>query len=237
MDLSIIIPVLNEEKKIANDILSASHFLIQSGIKSEIIVVDDGSKDNTSRVAIQADISSEVSLKIIRYEYHRGKGYAVRMGMIDAKGDYVMFMDSGSNVPLSYILTGLNMIKSGQCHIAMGSRRLPGSKIRKNLVWYRRLSSLLFRFVVKRYLRLPGYLTDTQCGFKLYNGEIGRDLYTDCVTEGFSFDLEIILRAQKAGYIMKEFPVEWSCDRDSRLSVLAFTEIISELMRIKKLLR
>ena len=237
MDLSIIIPVLNEEKKIAHDILSASHFLIQSGLKSEIIVVDDGSNDNTSRVAIQADIPSQVSLKIIRYEYHRGKGYAVRMGMIDAKGDFVMFMDSGSNVPLSYILTGLNMIKSGQCHIAMGSRRLPGSKIRKNLVWYRRLSSLMFRFVVKRYLRLPEYLTDTQCGFKIYNGEIGRDLYTDCLTEGFSFDLEIILRAQKAGYIMKEFPVEWSCDRDSRLSVFSFTEIISELMRIKKLLR
>jgi len=237
MDLSIIIPVLNEEKKISHDILSASHFLIQSGLKSEIIVVDDGSKDNTSRVAIQTDVPPGVSLKIIRYEYHRGKGYAVRMGMIDSKGDFIMFMDSGGNVPLSYILTGLNMIKSGQCHVAMGSRRLPDSKIRKQLVWYRRLSSVLFRFVVKRYLSIPDFLTDTQCGFKLYNGEIGRDLYTDCLTEGFSFDLEIILRAQKAGYVMKEFPVEWSCDRDSRLSVLSFKEIISELRRIKKLLR
>ena len=207
MDLSIIIPALNEEKKISHDILSAGNFLIQSGIKGEIIVVDDGSTDNTSRVAIQTDIPDAVSLKIIRYEYHRGKGYAVKMGMIDSKGDFVMFMDSGGNVPLSYILTGMNMIKDDRCHIAMGSRRLTGSKIRKELIWYRRLSSFIFRIAVRRYLNIPYYLTDTQCGFKIYNGEIARDLYNECLTEGFTFDLEIILRAQKAGYIMQEFPI------------------------------
>ena len=237
MNLSIIIPALNEEKKISEDILAASNFLIQSGIRGEIIVVDDGSKDNTSRLAIQTDVPAEVSLKIIRYEYHRGKGYAVRMGMVDTKGDFIMFMDSGNNVPLSYILTALSMIKSGQCHIAMGSRRLPGSRIRKQLVWYRRLSSLFFRIVVRHYLSLPDYLTDTQCGFKVYNGEVGRELYSDCLTAGFAFDLEIILRAQKSGYIMKEFPIEWTCDRDSRLSMLSFPTIISELRRLKKLLR
>jgi dolichyl-phosphate beta-glucosyltransferase len=237
MDLSIIIPALNEEKKIAHDILAASRFLIQSELKGEIIIIDDGSTDYTSRVAIQCDVPNEVSLKIIRYEYHRGKGYAVRMGIIDSKGYIVMFMDCGGNVPLSYILTGMDLIVNSNCHIAMGSRHLPGSKIRKPLVWYRQLSSLLFRNLVKHYLKLPGQLTDTQCGFKLYNGDIARDLYENCLTEGFSFDLEIILRAQKAGYIMKEFPIEWSCDRDSRLSVFSTGKIFSELRRIKKMLR
>ncbi|MEJ2441466.1 MAG: S1 RNA-binding domain-containing protein, partial [Patescibacteria group bacterium] len=86
----------------------------------EVIIVDDGSKDDTSRVAIQCNVPDPISLKIIRYEYHRGKGHAVRMGIADSKGDFVMFMDSGNNVPLYYITTGLNLIKSGKCHIAMG---------------------------------------------------------------------------------------------------------------------
>jgi len=237
MDLSIIIPALNEEKKIANDILAISNYFVDAGMSGEIIIVDDGSKDDTSRVAIQCNVPDSVSLKIVRYEYHQGKGHAVRVGIDDSKGDFVMFMDSGNNVPLYYITTGLNLIKSGKCHIAMGSRKLPESKIRKNLVWYRRITSMIFRKIVRMYFNIPKNLTDTQCGFKIYNGEIARELYQDSLSEGFAFDLEIILRAKSAGYKMVEFPIEWSCDRDSRLSVFSSGKIFGELRRIKKLLR
>jgi dolichyl-phosphate beta-glucosyltransferase len=236
MDISIIIPVLNEEKKIANDILATSAFLVDAELSGEIIIVDDGSTDASSRVAIQCDVPESVSLKIIRYEYHRGKGHAVRMGITDSRGDYVMFMDSGGNVPLYYISSGLELITNGHCHIAMGSRKLPQSNIRKNLVWYRRITSKIFALLVRYYFDLPENLTDTQCGFKLYNGEIARELYGDSLSDGFTFDLEIILRAKSAGYKMLEFPIEWSCDRDSRLSLFSTGKIFRELKRIKKLL-
>ncbi len=236
MDLSIIIPVFNEEKKIPHDIKLVSDFLVHSGIIGEIIIVDDGSTDATSRVAIQCKIPDPVSLKIVRYEFHRGKGYAVRMGINDSRGEYVMFMDCGGNVPLSYIHDGLGLIMKNQCDIAIGSRRLPESTIHKKLVWYRRLTSLLFRKLSKIYLKIPKSLTDTQCGFKLYKGEVARELYADCVVDGFAFDLEVILRARDSSYSILEFPIEWSCDRDSRLSIFSSGKIFSELKRIKKII-
>ena len=235
MDISIIIPVLNEQFKITRDVQSVADFLIHSNLSGEIIVVDDGSCDNTSKVAKQSVIPNQISLKIIRYEQHRGKGYAVRTGILDSCGEYVMFMDSGSNVPLSYITTGLELIKKGNCDIAMGSRKLPDSKIHKNLIWYRQITSFLFRKTVKFYLDIPDHLTDTQCGFKLYKGDIARNLYSQCISEGFVFDIEIILYAQKSGYQMLEFPIEWTCDRDTRLSVNTAPELIMELRRLKQL--
>jgi dolichyl-phosphate beta-glucosyltransferase len=235
MDISIIIPALNEQNKIGRDIMSVSHFLVEAKLAGEIIIVDDGSTDDTSQRAIQYDVPDPVSFKIIRYERHRGKGYAVRMGIGDSRGDYVMFMDSGGNVPPSYISRGLDMIKAGKCEIAMGSRRLPQSKIHKHLTWYRRISSFLFRNVVRIYLNIPRHLTDTQCGFKIYKGDIGRELYQQCKSEGFIFDLEIILRAQKAEYRMLEFPLDWTCDRDSRLSMITTPKLLRELIRIKKI--
>jgi dolichyl-phosphate beta-glucosyltransferase len=234
MDLSIIIPVLNEQFKIAHDIESAANFLAKVNLAGEIIVVDDGSSDNTSKVAKQSVIPKQISLKVIRYEQHRGKGYAVRTGILDSCGEHVMFMDSGSNVPLSYITTGLELIKKGNCDIAMGSRKLPDSTIHKNLIWYRRISSFLFRKIARFYLDIPDQLTDTQCGFKLYKGDIARNLYGQCASEGFIFDLEIILYAQKSGYQMLEFPIEWTCDRDTRLSVNTTPELIKELLRLKQ---
>ena len=128
------------------------------------------------------------------------------MGIGDSRGDYVMFMDSGGNVPPSYIARGLNMIKTGKCEIAMGSRKLRDSKIHKHLSWYRRISSFLFRKLVKLYLNMPSHLTDTQCGFKMYKGEVARELYRQCVSEGFTFDLEI------SGYLSK---VEMTSNADA----------------------
>jgi dolichyl-phosphate beta-glucosyltransferase len=236
MDLSIVFPVYNEAKKIQHDIKVASDFLVYSGLIGEIIIVDDGSTDSTSLIAIQSNVPDPVSLKIVRYEFHRGKGYAVRMGISDSKGKYVMFMDSGGNVPLSYIHDGLALLMKSQCDIAIGSRRLPESKINRQLVWYRRLTSLLFRKLSKIYLNIPASLTDTQCGFKFYKGDVARELYADSVVDGFTFDLEIILRARNSNYSILEFPIEWSCDRDSRLSILSSGKIFNELNMIKKLL-
>ncbi|UCH63985.1 MAG: glycosyltransferase [Fidelibacterota bacterium] len=238
MDLSIIIPAFNESQKISRDVEAASTFLKGEDLAGEIIVVDDGSHDDTVAAAKKADLPPDVHLDIIRYDNHRGKGYAVRTGMVASKGEYVMFADSGNCVPYKNALRGLDMLKSGACELAHGSRKLPESSIQQRQAWYRRILSRLFRWVVIRAMKVPAGLTDTQCGFKMYHGDVARTLYGECNTDGFMFDMEIIVRACKANYRIREFPIEWTSDRDSRLSpIRSSLRIMLELLTIRRSMR
>jgi dolichyl-phosphate beta-glucosyltransferase len=240
MRLSIVIPAYEETGKIGNDIQSACEFLQRKDIDGEIIVVDDGSEDETAEEAISAGrgCRDAAEVKVIRNEQHAGKGYAVRCGIKQTRGNYVMFADSGSCVPYDNTLVGLELIKSGQCDIAHGSRKLAGTHIEKDHGFYRHICSELFHFFVVKMMKIPAELTDTQCGFKIYRGEAARNLYGECITDGFMFDIEIILRALKQGYKIIEFPIYWSCDRDSRLSPARSTrQVLKELMKIRKALK
>jgi len=237
MDLSIVIPAFEESKKIARDVESAAKFLESNHLAGEIIVVDDGSKDNTSEVAESVKIPPQVIRRVIRYQKHHGKGYAVRRGIMESKGEYVMFADSGCCVPYENALRGLELLKSGQCDIAHGSRKMQGCHIGKAQSLYRRICSRIFHWYVIIRMKIPSELTDTQCGFKIYRGDVARNLYGESSTDGFAFDIEIIMRAQKRGYRIKEFPLHWSCDRDSRLSPSrSVWHVLSELATIKRLL-
>lgn len=237
MDLSIIIPVFNEEQKIRHDIIAASNFLSSYEMTGEIIVVDDGSKDQTSEVALETTVDEGVSLKVIDYKDHIGKGYAVKAGIMEASSEIIMFIDSGNCVPYSNINRGIDLLTSGECEIAHGSRFLTRSLIKRSRKPYRRLASFLFRKYIRIHSRIPGNLTDTQCGLKLYGKGIAHELYAECITDGFMFDIEIILRARKKGYRILEFPIDWSSDPDSRLSVRGtFLRMFSELRTIRKTL-
>lgn len=234
MQLSIIIPAYNEQHKIARDVTAAGDFLQAHGLAGEVIVVDDGSRDGTAAAAQQAATSCPVPCRVLRYAGNRGKGFAVRAGMLASAGDVVMFADSGLNVPFDHALAGLQMLRDRTCELAHGSRKLPQSAIVLAQPWYRRWLSRLFGRLIRAWLQLPSHLTDTQCGFKLYCGAVARRLYRDCATAGFMFDLEIILRAQALGYRLREFPVAWRCDPDSRLSLLRSPwPILVELLRIR----
>jgi hypothetical protein len=141
-------------------------------------------------------------------------------------------------VPYDHALRGLSLIQSGVCEIAHGSRKLPESRILQPQPWKRRLTGRLFRAVALLWMRIPPALTDTQCGFKVYRGTIARELYGESFTDGFMFDLEIILRALRKGYRIREFPLTWTCDRDSRLSLTRSPgQILRELADIKRVLR
>jgi dolichyl-phosphate beta-glucosyltransferase len=149
----------------------------------------------------------------------------------------VMFADSGLCVPYHQALRGLRLIENGVYEIGHGSRQLKASTILKAQIWYRRFAARMFRWLVIHWLNLPSYLTDTQCGFKIYRGEAARQLYDECFTNGFIFDLEIILRARRHGYRIQEFPIVWTCDPDSRLSLARSPLVIwRELRKLKRIL-
>jgi dolichyl-phosphate beta-glucosyltransferase len=205
-------------------------------IEGEIIVVDDGSVDDTVKSARDTvgDISKDTVLEVIQTE-HRGKGHAIRTGMNATRGDYVMFADSGGCVPFMDTLRGLQMIKNKECDIAHGSRKMKGCHIIRKQNVYRRMCSKLFHWLVIKDMGVPAELTDTQCGFKIYKGDVGRHLYSECIIDGYTFDIEVVLRALKEGYQIKEFAIDWICDPDSRLlPVRNSRQILRELLQIRQ---
>jgi dolichyl-phosphate beta-glucosyltransferase len=235
MDLSIVIPAFEEGHKIARDIEAAAEFLQANDLRGEILVVDDGSRDNTSQAARNVLIPEGVERRVLRYDIHRGKGCGVRTGMVQTTGKYVMFADCGLCIPYGNALEGLEMLKSDVCDIAHGSRRHIQSDILQEQPWHRRLLSRTFKATVRLMLKIPRELTDTQCGFKVYKGDVARALYSQCITDGFMFDIEIILLALRQGYRIGEFPVEWACDPDSRLSVTRTPwPVLAELRTLRR---
>ncbi len=238
MDLSIVIPAHNEGMKIERDVTAAAAFLAGEGLAGEILVVDDGSDDDTAEAASAADVPPGVTRRVLRYVPQRGKGHAVRTGMAETRGRIAMFADSGLCVPLDNAIRGIELIESGECDLAHGSRWLTASRIDVPQPLSRRVLSRSFRAFTSLALGLPRDLTDTQCGFKLYRGDVGRALYATCETEGFAFDVEIILRAVRRRYRIREFPVEWCCDLDSRLHPgRSAPNVLRELLAIQRRVR
>ena len=237
MDFSIVIPAYRESAKIGRDVEAAGAFLDKMCMSGEVIVVDDGSDDGTAGQARIAPLPRGIGRHIIHYEPNRGKGHAVRRGILASRGEYVMFADSGLCVLFDYALLGLELIRAGQCELAHGTRKSRQSRIRRHQPFHRRAGSMVFRFLIS-HMGVPGDLTDTQCGFKVYRGDVAREVYARCVTDGFMFDVEVLLRALQRGYRVQEFPVQWHHDPDTRLRpVKTALQMIPELWRIHQALK
>ena len=231
MDLSIIIPAYNEGMKISKDILAADKFIVENEYLGEIIIVDDGSSDDTFDIAGSFKGKIKSTLKVLKLSKNMGKGGAVSEGVGNSNGELVMYADAGLTVPFENALIGMDLIKKGKCDIANGSRKMSESVIVKEQDFDRRIISKLFGYTIKVFLNIPSELTDTQCGFKIYNGDTARNLFKKLKTTGFLFEIEFILLALKEGKRILEFPVKWQCDRDSRLSVgQSSKKIISEFI-------
>lgn len=174
-------------------------------------------------------------VRVLSNPRQRGKGHAVRTGILASAGDHILFADSGLTVPFANALRGLDLLQKGSCDIAHGSRKLSDSQVMKPQDWDRRHFSRLFKLMMVFFLGVPANLSDTQCGFKLYPGPLARQLYRPCRIEGFMFDIDVILRALALGYRIQEFPVQWTCDRDSRISFLRTPwHILYDLFRLKR---
>ena len=236
VDLSIVIPVYNVACKIRKDLTAASAYLSSRKMRGEIIVVNDGSTDGTAQEARSFSPAEGISLEILEHGEHTGKGYAVKSGIMKARGEVILFIDSGNCIPYDHIDRGLELLETGKCHIAQASRYHPESLILRPKRPFRRVSSFFFRRLIRCCFRLPGNLRDTQCGLKVYQNEAAHDLYASCMTDGFMFDVEIIVRAIKKSYVIEEFPVAWSSDPDSRLSPgRSLFNILGELARIRRI--
>jgi dolichyl-phosphate beta-glucosyltransferase len=238
MDLSIIIPVWNEASKIQTDIINLNSYCKQSGRKTELIIVDDGSTDGTPDKIKALQPRVTLPLKIISLQ-HYGKGRAVREGVFISSGEIVMFMDCGDNVPVEYIDRGIELISGKGFDMAFGSRNLKESIIKINKPWSRKILSPIFSYLSHIFLGVPGYFTDTQCGFKLFNGDAARILFKKAQLNGFLFDIEIIFWAVHENFKITEFPLEWTNDRDTRLKIFhSILQIVNEflfLLSIKKI--
>lgn len=231
--LSIVIPARDEQKKIGADIGAASAFLAGLGSPGEILVVDDGSRDATAQEASRAPVAASVSRAVLALE-RRGKGAALRAGAAASRGAFVLFSDSGGCIPFEHSLRGIDLIRSGACAIAIASRRHPATQIVAAPSPFRRIGSRLFMALIHRLAGIHGLFSDTQCGFKVFRGDVVRELCAEAIATGFMLDIELILRARRHGFRIQEFPVRWTCDRDTRLRPLPAA--LSSLLELRRIL-
>lgn len=231
-NFSIVIPAYNEEKKIDRDIKAVYEFFKENSLNGELIIVDDGSSDHTVNIANENKKNYD-SLKVISYGKNKGKGYALRTGMLQASGKYILFADAGLCVPFKCALQGIELLKSGY-DIALGSRRNKASKIRIKQPLYRQLGAKAFMFLIKLFGIIPQGVEDTQCGFKLFKKDVAYDIYKRCVIDKFMIDLEMLRIATISKYKITSFPVEWSNDPDTRYD--PFIGTIQNLLQILRIL-
>lgn len=219
LDLSLIIPAYNEEKKIERDIIEAFSYFKKTKIKAELIVSTDGVTDRTNEIVKKLQKKFE-SLYLITHKNKIGKGMAIKKGIKMAKGKYIMFADAGYCVPFSYINDGIKKLDEGN-DCALASRAFRNSHIKKKQPLYRQIGSKIFGLIVRNILGVPKHIKDTQCGFKIYKNKVAKDLFSKLQTKAMMFDIEIILRAKKNKYKMASFPVEWKNDLDTKFNPIS----------------
>jgi len=232
LDLSIIIPAYNEERKIKKDILESFKFLAENSLSGEVVVSTDGVTDNTNRIVKEMQ-KNYPNLILIAKKKKIGKGAAIKKGVEAARGRIIMFADAGLCVPFKFGLTGIKKLNNDY-DIAIGSRASKKSRVVIQQPLYRRLGSKIFSFIIRNILQIPKEIKDTQCGFKLYKRKVGKILFGELEEKGMMFDVEIILRAKKHGYRIKSFPVLWRNDPDTKFNPFFGSIInIKELVKIK----
>jgi len=223
--LSVIVPAYNEERRLPQTLQRAVEYLAQQSYSSQVIVVDDGSRDQTAAVVAEFS-AAHPSVELIRND-HRGKGYAVRTGALRARGEIVLFFDADSSTPIEDVEKLLPWFERGY-GIVIGSREGAGAH-RISEPFYRHLMGRVFNFLV-RALTVRG-IQDTQCGFKALRGDIAKEIFARArlygenarrITDAMvtAYDVEVLFLGQKLGERIKEVPVEWRYGTESKVNPL-----------------
>jgi dolichyl-phosphate beta-glucosyltransferase len=212
--LSIIIPAHNEENRLTKTLEEVSAFVEAQAYPSEVLIVENGSQDRTYELALEI-ASRHPAIRVLKDE-GRGKGLAVRRGMLAACGEYRFMFDADSSMPAAEINRFLPPTLTG-CDIAIASREAPGA-VRYNEPAYRHLGGRAVNLMI-RLLALPG-LQDTQCGFKCFRRPVAEDLFRVQTLMGWSFDIELLYVARRRGYSIKEIPIPWYFSSESKVNAV-----------------
>ncbi|HET8624040.1 MAG TPA: dolichyl-phosphate beta-glucosyltransferase [Gemmatimonadales bacterium] len=214
--LSIVVPAYNEQERLEPTLRSYLGYCRQRRVSVEAIVVDDGSLDRTS-LLVERVAGEYPELRLIRLAENCGKGYAVRSGIVNARGALVLFADADGSTPIEEIEKLEAAIMAG-ADIAIGSRALRSEGVRVSTRWHRKIVGRAFHLLV----RLGGVrdIADTQCGFKLFRGPVAQALFSRMRMTGFSFDVELLIMARLYGYRVAETAVNWTHRPGSRVNLV-----------------
>jgi dolichyl-phosphate beta-glucosyltransferase len=226
-----VIPAYNEEKRLPGTLEAIVAYLAQTHFSfAELIIVDDGSKDATAAV-VEDYRRAHPCVRLLRNPGNRGKGYSVRHGMLDAKGDWVLFSDADLSSPIEELGKLLESAQREDAAVAIGSRALDRSLVAVHQSGFREASGRFFNFVMRTLTGLP--FQDTQCGFKLYRADAAQAVFSRQILDGFSFDVEDLCIAKHCGFKTLEVPVRWSNVEGTKVSTLAGLKSFTDLLTIR----
>ena len=230
MYLSVIIPAYNEEKRLGNTLESINSYLRQQSYEYEIIVVSDGSRDDTVFVA-QGMEDRIKGLRTIAEDKNYGKGYAVRLGMLEAKGDLRLFTDADNSTAIEHLDKFIPYTSQG-FDMVIGSIAVAGHKVSAGSepIWRRILGKLGNLFI--QIMAVPG-IHDTQRGFKLVTAKAAERIFPKLLITRWGFDIEVLVLARKFGFKIKELPVDWKNDPNSKVGLKAYVQVLIETMKIR----
>ena len=228
MYLSVIIPAYNEAERIGKTLYAVSDYFRTALYKYEIIVVNDGSADATQEIVNELTVSIPY-LTQISYTQNRGKGWAVKQGMLKAKGKYRLFMDADNSTAIKYVEELLREAETSD--VVIGSRRISGARITLSQPLYREFLGYVFRALVHAIVPLD--VSDSQNGFKLFTAEAAEIIFRRQRISRWAFDVEILALAHLFGYTTCELPIVWANDKRSRVTFLGMIHMFFEVVAIR----
>jgi glycosyltransferase involved in cell wall biosynthesis len=218
--LSIIIPAYNEADRLGKTLRTIVEYLRANWPDAELILVDDGSSDNTAALARQTfEDSGSLRTSVISYKSNLGKGRAVRLGLLAARENVALFSDADLSTPITEAPKLVEPILNGECDVTFGSRALDRRLIGVHQPWRREQGGRVFNLAVRLATGLPFW--DTQCGFKAFRMNVCRPLVEAATVDRFGFDVELLYMAYRAGLRLREIPVRWDHNEGSKVSVFS----------------
>ena len=232
--LSVIIPAYNEAARLGKTLRAVVDYLAQNAPDGEVIVVDDGSSDNTADLARQVfKDSKNLRTSVISYKSNLGKGRAVRLGLLAARSDVALFSDADLSTPITEAPKLVDPILSGQFDLTFGSRALDRELIGVHQSWRREQGGRVFNLVVRLATGMPFW--DTQCGFKAFRMSVCRPLIEAATVDRFGFDVELLYLAFRAGLKLKEIPVRWDHNEGSKVTLFSDSfKMVNEVNLIRQ---
>jgi dolichyl-phosphate beta-glucosyltransferase len=218
LDLSIVIPAYNEESRLPKTLDRIFAYLNMRPFQAEILVVDDGSSDRTAEI-VNASRQKCLGLRLVSNGKNRGKGFSVRHGMLEARGEIALFTDADLSTPIEEADKLLGAMREGGFDAAIGSRALDRSLIEVHQSWIREQAGIFFNRLVRWIMGIE--FSDTQCGFKAFRTNRARVIFEKQRIERFGFDPEILFLAKRQGLRVAEVPVRWSHDAATKVNVAA----------------